>query len=304
MDDGGTMDKQVPVNPSAQAPSVDRDGVHEIAPDLLYERRLIVNVVYFGTAGAGDGRWVLVDTGIAGSDRNIVESAEKRFGDGARPAAIVITHGHFDHVGSLEKLAERWDVPVYAHRMEIPYLDGSSKYPSPDPTVGGGLMSTLSRFYPRGPIDVSPWLRTIPEDGAVPGMPGWRWIHTPGHTPGHISLWRPTDRTMIAGDAFITTGQESVYAVAVQRPELHGPPMYYTTDWVAARESVERLAALEPELVITGHGEAMRGAEMREALHTLARDFDRVAVPAQGRYVDRPAEADAGGVRYVPPKEG
>jgi glyoxylase-like metal-dependent hydrolase (beta-lactamase superfamily II) len=298
------MDKQVPVNRSVEAPGRDRDGVLEVAPDIAYQRRLIVNVVYFGEAGAGSGRWVLIDAGIPGSTDEIVDAAASRFGSGARPAAIIMTHGHFDHVGALKDLLERWKVPVYAHRLELPYLNGGSKYPPPDPTVGGGLMSAISRFYPRGPVDVSDWLHTLPEDGAVPGMPGWRWIHTPGHTPGHISLWRATDRALMAGDAFITTDQESAYAVTVQRPELHGPPMYYTTDWDAARESVERLASLEPELVVTGHGRAMTGEAMRQALHTLAREFDRVAVPEQGRYVRHPAEADANGATYVPPKEG
>jgi glyoxylase-like metal-dependent hydrolase (beta-lactamase superfamily II) len=92
---------------------------------------------------------------------------------------------------------------------------------------------------------------------------------------------------LIAGDAFITTRQESAYAVALQRPEIHGPPLYYTPDWENARKSVERLAALDPDLVVTGHGPALRGAEMREGLHALARDFDRIAVPEQGRYVDQ-----------------
>ena len=288
------MDRQVPVERSAELSGVERDGTREIAPDLAYQRRLIVNVVYYGGAGeTGEGCWVLIDAGIPGSADAIAEAAASRFGNGARPTAIVMTHGHFDHVGALKELAELWDVPIYAHRLELPYLDGSSAYPPPDPSVGGGLMSAMSRFYPRGPIDVRRWLRTLPEDGAVPGMPGWRWLHTPGHTPGHISLWRASDRTLVVGDAFITTGQESAYAVATQRPELHGPPMYYTPNWPEARASVERLAALEPELVITGHGPAMHGAELRKALHALAHDFDRVAVPEQGRYVNRAARSDA-----------
>jgi glyoxylase-like metal-dependent hydrolase (beta-lactamase superfamily II) len=295
------MDKQVPVDPSARADRGEHDGVHEVGPDLALQRLAIVNVAYVGRPNAKDGAWVLVDAGVIGTGAALRAAAESRFG--TRPAAIVMTHGHFDHVGALRELAEEWDVPIYAHTLELPYLDGRSSYPPPDPTVGGGMMARSSALFPRGPIDVSRWLHALPEDGAVPGMPGWRWIHTPGHTPGHVAFWRESDRTIIAGDAFITTKQESAYAVAVQREELHGPPMYYTTDWTQAKSSVERLAALEPELAMTGHGRALRGPAMREALHALARDFDRVAVPAKGRYVAEPARADGGGVTYVPPKQ-
>ena len=154
------------------------------------------------------------------------------------------------------------------------------------------MMSLSSPLYPKGPSDFSQWLQVLPADGGVPGMPGWRWIHTPGHAPGHVSLWRESDRTLIVGDAFITTKQESAYAVATQRPELHGPPMYFTPDWAQARESVRKLAALEPELVITGHGRALQGGLMRDALHLLADNFDAIAVPKHGRYVDAPTGGD------------
>ena len=78
--------------------------------------------------------------------------------------------------------------------------------------------------------------------------------------------------------------------------------MYYTQDWEAARTSAERIAALNPEAAVTGHGPALRGAELRAALHTLARDFTRLAVPEHGRYVGTPARADERGTVYVPPK--
>jgi glyoxylase-like metal-dependent hydrolase (beta-lactamase superfamily II) len=128
----------------------------------------------------------------------------------------------------------------------------------------------------------------------VPFLDGWQWIHTPGHSVGHVSLWRLADRSLIAGDAFITTAQESAYAVATQEPELHGPPMYFTPDWQKAAESVRVLAALEPETVVTGHGHALRGPAMRASLHRLAAEFERIAVPAQGRYVNHPASVEDG----------
>lgn len=295
------MDKQVPVDPEAQVNGETQDGLHEIAPDLAYRRLAIVNVVYFGRPDAGDRQWVLIDAGVAGTAGLITADAESRFGK-SRPAAIVMTHGHFDHVGALKTLAEQWDTPIYAHELELPYLDGRSAYPPPDPTVGGGLMAALARFYPQDPVDVRPWLHVLPPDSSIPVMTGWHWLATPGHSPGHISLWRAGDSALIVGDAFITTKQESAFAVATQRPELHGPPMYYTPDWENARHSVERLARLEPELVVTGHGPAMRGPAMLAALRILARDFDQVAVPEKGRYVDEPARADRSGVTYVPPK--
>ncbi len=277
------MSRQIPVEPHAVAEDPDSPGVtREIAPDLAYRRLGLVNAVFYGRPG--EPGWVLVDAGVAGTRDLILKAAEERFGKEAPPAAIVLTHGHFDHVGALEDLAARWDVPVYAHEHEHCYLDGRSSYPPPDPGVGG-LMARLSPLYPRGPVNVASRLASLPEDGSIPGMPGWRWIHTPGHCPGHVSLWREADRTIIAGDAVITTDQESAYAVAVQRPEIHGPPQYFTTDWSAAARSAEALAKLDPELLVTGHGQAMRGPEMRQALHDLADDFSRIAVPKDGKYV-------------------
>src|SRR5690606_3436874 len=102
------------------------------------------------------------------------------------------------------------------------------------------------------------------------------------------------DRALIAGDAFVTTAQESVYAVAVQEPLLHGPPMYYTQNWDEAEASVAALAALKPEIAVTGHGPALRGEPLRAGLDQLAASFRDMAVPARGRYVERPARVEDG----------
>jgi len=162
-------------------------------------------------------------------------------------------------------------------------------------------MALGSPLYPRGPIDLSGRVLALPDDGSVPGMPGWRWLFTPGHTPGHVSFWRESDAVLIAGDAFVTTKQESLLAVLEQRPEMHGPPTYYTQDWDAARASVQRLSELQPEVAATGHGPPMRGRVMREALQTLAENFEALAVPRDGRYVRAPAIADERGTVSVPP---
>jgi glyoxylase-like metal-dependent hydrolase (beta-lactamase superfamily II) len=295
------MTQQEPLGAHARAhETAGAEGAREIAPDLAYCRLLMVNIAFYGRPGAGDREWVLLDAGLTGAGSVIRRVARERFGDRSRPEAIVMTHGHFDHVGALEGLAAEWDVPVYAHDLEHPYLNGRAAYPSGDPMVGGGLVAALSPFYPTRPVNLGSRLRSLPQDGSVPAMPGWRWLHTPGHSPGHVSFWREADRTLVVGDAFVTTAQESIYATALQKPEMHGPPRYFTIDWEKAGASVTALAALEPELVITGHGRAMQGPEMRNALRLLARDFARVAVPPHGRYVKHPARAEDGSAYHAP----
>jgi glyoxylase-like metal-dependent hydrolase (beta-lactamase superfamily II) len=276
---------QIPLSTAAAVGDDQGHGVLEIAPDLAYKRLAIVNVAFYGAPGGADGSWTLVDAGLPGTASTIISAAKGRFSGEGRPAAIVMTHGHFDHVGALVTLAEQWQVPIYAHPLELSYLDGRRSYEPPDPKVGGGMMSLMSPLFPLGPIDVSRWLTALPEDGSVPTMPGWRWLHTPGHAPGHVSLWRISDRSLLAGDAFITTKQESAYAAAMQTVEMHGPPMYFTPDWISAKRSVEALAQLEPERAVTGHGRAVAGEALKISLHALADRFDEVAVPDHGRYV-------------------
>jgi glyoxylase-like metal-dependent hydrolase (beta-lactamase superfamily II) len=257
---------------------------YEIRDDVYYYINQIVNVIMVGFPGSDN--WVLIDAGMPKSSKEILDICRQRFGDNRRPSAIILTHGHFDHVGSIVDLIEAWKIPVYAHPLEFPYLTGKESYPDPDTSVEGGMLAKISSMYPTEPITISDSLNVLPEESKVPGLNDWEWIHTPGHSPGHISLFRKKDKTLIAGDAFVTVRQDSFYKVLTQQAEVNGPPVYLTTDWTVAKESVKKLDYLKPDLVISGHGPSMEGDELKKGLSKLAREFDEIAVPGHGKYVD------------------
>src|SRR5690606_5813979 len=169
------------------------------------------NIVLVGNPQNND--FVLVDAGMPHSTDEIIDAIEERFGKNSRPQAIILTHGHFDHVGAVIDLVKEWQVPVYAHELEIPYLTGKKSYPTPHATVEGGMVAKMSPIFPNDPINLGDHVKVLPSNESVPHMPDFRWIHTPGHTPGHVSFFREKDRALIAGDAFVTVKQDSLYKV-------------------------------------------------------------------------------------------
>lgn len=161
-----------------------RQGV-KVTKDLYQYTTQIVNIVMYGHS---ENDFVLIDAGMPNSAQSIIEEVEKRFGPDSRPQAIILTHGHFDHVGAIIELINYWDIVVYAHLLEIPFLTGKVNYLKPDITVEGGFLAKSSFIFPNKAIDLGDSIRTLPEDHSVPHMPDFQWIHTPGHSPGHISL--------------------------------------------------------------------------------------------------------------------
>ncbi len=212
----------------------------EVAPDIYNFTIQFVNICFVGTPGKNQ-KWVLIDAATPKSAQKIIDEAKERFGEYAKPKAIILTHAHFDHIGAIMELIEEWDVPVYAHILELPYLTGKKNYAIPDSSVDAGLIAKLSPMFPTESIDLGSRIQALPNDGSIPFMNGWRWIHTPGHTEGHVSFFREADKALIVGDAFVTVKQESLYSVITQELEIHGPPRYLTTDWEAASESVRIL---------------------------------------------------------------
>ncbi len=267
--------------------------ITRIAPDVGWLPVSFVNVYFLGRPGSP---WVLVDTGLPGRARQITEAAEARFGAGARPEAIILTHGHFDHAGSAQELAAKWDIPIYAHALELPYLTGQSDYPPPDPTIGGAI-AFLSRFMPSKPYDFGSRVRDLKPD-TVPGLSDWEWLATPGHSPGHISLFRSSDRVLLAGDAFATMDMDSWSGLVTGKRVLARGGAPFNFDWETTRSSVQKLAELRPSVVAAGHGIPISETDLADELQRFAEGFRG---PSSGRYVREAARTDQHGVISLPP---
>ena len=253
--------------------------------------------VYFVETGT-PGEWVLIDTGLPGSAKTIIAAADELFYPGARPEAILLTHGHLDHLGAARELADHWKVPVIAHPLEMPYLTGQALYPPRDPTVGGSL-AFVSRFFPTQLPNLEERVQALNVD--EPGAPflmAWRWLHVPGHAPGQIAFFREADRVLLGADAFATSDHDSVPAILLGRPKISRAGTPFNYDWQAAHQSVQTLAALNPKAIGCGHGPVIIGPEAAAGLHALA---DNYPIPEQGRYVPEPARTDASGVEHLPP---
>jgi glyoxylase-like metal-dependent hydrolase (beta-lactamase superfamily II) len=243
--------------------------------------------VYFVRSGSS---WALIDTASAKCDRVIQEAAESLFGANTPPAAILLTHDHPDHAGSTRDLARRWGCSVYVHPGELPlvtmdfstYLSTVKKYANPlDTWVILPLLRVMPRWRRESMLSESSFkdvARAFDPGAGVPGLPDWESIPTPGHTPGHVSFFRPGDRVLITGDAVLTVHLNSLWSFLLwgfgrNKQRLSGPPWYTTWSWRAARKSVTSLAQLEPRVLACGHGLPMSGAGTASELRAFADHF-------------------------------
>ena len=210
------------------------------------------------------GEVTIIDAGVPGFYRDIPEELVAMGRTVADVRALVLTHGHTDHIGFAERLRRDRGVPVSVHEMDAALARGEVHNPSKGfgPTKLGPLLGFLWFTILRGGLR-TPKLHEVATfgDGAtldVPGSP--RVILTPGHTPGSAALHVPSLGALFVGDAFAT------YAVTTG---ARGPQVApFTADADQAVASLLRLEAASADLVLPGHGDPWTGG-IQEAIRLV-----------------------------------
>jgi glyoxylase-like metal-dependent hydrolase (beta-lactamase superfamily II) len=217
-----------------------------------------------------DGRVLVVDAGVPSSWGSLHVALEE-IGFGREDVgAVVLTHGHFDHVGFAEKARTELNVPVYVHENDVPLTRHPWRYDFERPRslylatqvqalpiVAGFLRNRA--FWPPPVKEVVRYTNgTLP----VPGSP--RVIFSPGHTLGHCALHFPERDALIAGDAIVMLDPYT----ARRGPRLVARAA--TADVERNLASLDALAQTGAKTVLTGHGEPWTGGI--EAAVARARD--------------------------------
>jgi glyoxylase-like metal-dependent hydrolase (beta-lactamase superfamily II) len=200
-----------------------------------------------------DDGFTLVDTTVGGGAGDLIGAAEAA---GAPIRRIVLTHGHGDHVGSLDALKER-----LGGEVEVFLSDLDARIHAGEKVVEGKLPG----MWPKK-------LKAVPDVRLTGGerIGSLEVIPSPGHTPGHMAFLDTRDRTLIAGDVFTSYGK-----VAVTTHFYLRFPLAYVATWDRPRdiESARSLRALEPGVMVVGHGPATSspGEAMERAIDRAAR---------------------------------
>ena len=194
---------------------------------------------------AGD---VLIDAGGRPDRKRIVKQLS-----GHKVAAHALTHAHPDHQGSSDYVCKELGIPFWVGQDDVDAAEQPEliKQRQPD----NWLANLMVRMFqgPGHPVD-----RALHEGDEIAGF---QVLDTPGHSAGHVVFWRESDRVLIAGDVVNT-----MHPFTMKRG-VREPLDAFTPDPARNRESIKRIAALEPELLLVGHGPPVRGP--RE-LHDLA----------------------------------
>jgi len=173
----------------------------------------------------------LVDAGISSMAKGILKSIEKI--QRGPLHTILLTHGHSDHVGALKTILKEKNVPVYAHPIEIPYMEDELPYPrrkKAAQSVNRGITKALS----------------IDDQGNLQSFAGLRPYHTPGHSPGHVAYYHVEDEVLLAGDLFTS-----------KKGQLQKPMSMFTADMKEAVNSSRIIDQLQPKRLEVCHGNSV-----------------------------------------------
>src|SRR3954467_8743506 len=206
--------------------------MRQIAPDVFHLPLVPRNGVNAYLLGD-----VLVDTGL----RTSAGGSEKALG-GRKLQAIALTHAHGDHGGSARKLSQSLGVPVWVgaadrEAAETGKVVAKSPYSKPGLSLIAGAMGNMPA------VSIARDLREGDDLTA-----GFTVLDTPGHSPGHVSFWRESDRVLICADVFFNMH------ILTTVPGLRQPPGPFTVDPPLNRRSERRVAELEPAVAAFGHG--------------------------------------------------
>lgn len=215
------------------------------------------------------GELTLVDTGWPRSWPRIERAISELGYSPSNVSAVVLTHGHPDHLGGAERVRRECGAPVLAHSAEVGRVRGESKGSSPFAAIPGLVPqlwrpaslrfvaeATMQGFLtPKWVEEVEPFEADTELD--VPGRP--MPLRTPGHTEGHVSLLLADRGILIGGDALLTLNP----LTRKEGPCL--PPTALNTDTAQARESLKAIENANADTLLPGHGEPWRGG-MPEAV--------------------------------------
>jgi glyoxylase-like metal-dependent hydrolase (beta-lactamase superfamily II) len=199
----------------------------------------------------------LVDAGLRRAGRTILAALE---GIGVRPEQVervVLTHAHFDHTRGLPTLLAATSAAVHSHERDSVYLrDGLS----PRTENATGPLKLVSRWLPPRKLPKIIVAEEFQHQSLLPG--GLRAIHTPGHTPGHVSLLHESTGVLITGDAVFNVRG------------LRWPLPFLCTDFSVNRRSADLLGDLDYEVAAFTHGPEIRH-KAREAVRAFLRNKER-----------------------------
>jgi glyoxylase-like metal-dependent hydrolase (beta-lactamase superfamily II) len=187
---------------------------------------------------------VLIDTGSRWDARRIFRQLK-----GRSLSLVALTHVHPDHQGSAHRVCEAWGVPLACAEADAAAMEGRAPMQPHTPMIRVVDALFTGATHPVGQI--------LHEEDVVAGF---KVIATPGHSPGHVSFFRESDGVLIAGDAL----RNLDYATG--RAKLDLPPPFFSVDMAQARESAKKVLALQPAVIVFGHGAPLRDRAQMDAL--------------------------------------